>query len=421
MNKRIVSLVICLIFALSAMSVSAKTIQFTMNSTDADILEDKVTTQVIETAPYTKNDRTMVPVRLINEQFGATVGWDENTKTVTITKGADVISLTLDNNSAIVNGEAVILDAAPEQVNDRTMVPVRFISETLGYNVKYVESTEQVLITDEKPLFEIYGVKIFPCEFGAMANFEKQSYIINEENVGEFVATELNNFENHYKLVGSITEEDKNNGVVLSYELKNQFRKAVPKYMENCSDVALSGAMALVIENMNLSGIYQNYLYDKAMASIDDKAVLDEYKNNYVCAKHILVSNTNENAKKNIEEIKKALKGKADFDSLIAQYGEDPGMENNPGGYVFTKDEMVQEFEKSAFELKENEVSGAVETTYGTHFIKKLPLPEITESVSAKIKEALAYPGLVELINSKVAVSDAKSNYTIEELAELIK
>lgn len=421
MNKRVVALVICFVFMVSSMSVSAKTLQFTMNSTDADILEDKVTTQVIETAPYTKNDRTMVPVRLINEQFGATVGWDEDTKTVTITKGADVINLILNNDVAVVNGEAVTLDAAPEQVNNRTMVPVRFVSETLGYNVKYVESTEQVLITDEKPLFEINGVKIFPCEFGAMVNFEKQSYMINEENISDFVATELANFENHYKLVGAISEEDKNNGVALGWELKNQFRKAVPKYMENCSDVALSGAMALVIENMNLSGIYQNYLFDKVMESVDDKAVLDEYKNNYVCAKHILVSKENENAKKNIEEIEKALKNKTDFDSLVVKYGEDPGMANNPNGYVFTKGEMVEEFEKSAFELKENEVSGAVETSYGTHFIKKLPLPEITESISIVIAEKLAYPALVEAINAKVAGVNAQANYTIEELAGLIK
>ncbi len=421
MKKRIVSLLICALLVASYSTAGAKTLQFTMNNTNAEVLENKVETQVIEAAPYTKNDRTMVPVRLINEQFGATVGWDEDTKTVTITKGEDVIKLTIDSNTAVVNGGDVALDAAPEQVNDRTMVPVRFVSETLGYNVKYVESTEQVLITDEEPLYVINGEKIFPCELGALMNFEKSAYVGTDVDVEAYVKDELLLFENNYKLAGTVDEEAKNNGVVLTQNIKAQLASAMPKYMETCSEIVLSGAMALVLEKMNLSALYQEYIFGQLKDGIDDTKVNEEYKDTYVCAKHILVSNTNEDAEKNIAEIQTDLKKKTNFDSLIQKYGEDPGMAYSPNGYVFTTGEMVAEFEKAAFDLKENEVSGAVETSYGTHFIKRLALPEITDEVKESIKEKIAYLTIGDKLNEIVAGVDGEPAYTTQELAKLVQ
>ena len=66
----------------------------------------------------------------------------------------------------------------------------------------------------------------------------------------------------------------------------------------------------------------------------------------------------------------------ADFDELIKQYGQDPGTEVYPDGYVFTKGEMVEEFETAAFELAENGISDVVETTYGYHVLLRLPITD---------------------------------------------
>jgi len=91
----------------------------------------------MEVAPEIINARTFVPVRFIAEAFGANVGWDPATKTVTIKSDGKTIQLTIGKTSATVDGKAYTLDAAPYIKNSRTMVPVRFISEALGLNVYY--------------------------------------------------------------------------------------------------------------------------------------------------------------------------------------------------------------------------------------------------------------------------------------------
>ena len=156
-------IMISLVFALTILSVGAyaKTMEFTMGSTDVNIRDNKVTTSaVIETAPYTVNDRTMVPVRIIMENFGADVAWNEAEQKVTITQGDRVITLVLGSNVADVNGTQTELDVTPVETNGRTMVPLRFVSENLGYDVSYVEITEQVLITDSPAVAEVNGKKI---------------------------------------------------------------------------------------------------------------------------------------------------------------------------------------------------------------------------------------------------------------------
>ena len=99
-----------------------------------------------DTAPYTKNDTTLVGFRAILEKLGATVSWNENTKTVTAVKNDTEIKLTIGSDTAYVNGEAVSLLAAPELSGDSTLIPVRFIAEQLGMSVDWNESTKLITI-----------------------------------------------------------------------------------------------------------------------------------------------------------------------------------------------------------------------------------------------------------------------------------
>ena len=93
------------------------------------------------TLPVTEEDRTLVPMRFLFENLDAEVMWDETTQTATAVKGDTSISFCIDNHQATVNGEVKEMDVPARLVNDKTMVPLRFLSEGLGYTVNWNEET----------------------------------------------------------------------------------------------------------------------------------------------------------------------------------------------------------------------------------------------------------------------------------------
>lgn len=102
------------------------------------------------TVPVIVNDRTLLPVRAVVEQMGGTVDWNGETEEVTLTYGKDEIKLTIDSTEALLNGEKQILDVAPTVMNDRTMLPIRFVAESFKFHVEWNESEQSVTITNAK-------------------------------------------------------------------------------------------------------------------------------------------------------------------------------------------------------------------------------------------------------------------------------
>lgn len=90
-----------------------------------------------DSMPIIEDGRTLVPCRKIFEVFDAEVEWDDDEEVVTINKDDEEIVLTIGSNIALVNGEEVELDKAPRVEEDRTLVPLRFISENLGLRVEF--------------------------------------------------------------------------------------------------------------------------------------------------------------------------------------------------------------------------------------------------------------------------------------------
>lgn len=100
-----------------------------------------------DSAPYIdSSDRTMVPARAISEALGAVVEWNELSRTVTVSKGDLTVKLTIGSNKVKVNGLTRSMDTVPVIRNDRTMVPVRFVSEFLGADVDWDEENRIVEI-----------------------------------------------------------------------------------------------------------------------------------------------------------------------------------------------------------------------------------------------------------------------------------
>ncbi len=92
---------------------------------------------VLGAEAYAVDGRTLVPMRAIFEQLEASVDWDAGTRTVTASKGDTTVKLTYGTANARVNGMTVKLDVAPMDIQGRTFVPLRFVSEALGAEVGY--------------------------------------------------------------------------------------------------------------------------------------------------------------------------------------------------------------------------------------------------------------------------------------------
>lgn len=189
-----------------------------------------------------------------------------------------------------------------------------------------------------------------------------------------------------------------------------------------------------LLEKTTLASLYANHIDETNAELINptDEEVKAAYESEYVHVKHILINSTNEATTtegKTEEEVaaineayKAEQKAKADealakakagvnFDTLVKEYGQDPGMEQSPDGYTFTKGTMVPEFESASYALAVGQVSELVESSYGWHIIKKYALPtsgdDYDQAIEA-VKSALSQ----EKFN--VILDSFKSEMTIE-------
>lgn len=101
---------------------------------------------ILDSPPVIRNGRTMVPFRFLAESLGAEVSWNGYDRMVTFTKDDTVMYLWIGNKSAIINSQMVHLDAEPVIINGRTMVPLRVISENLGAQVSWDGMTRTVTV-----------------------------------------------------------------------------------------------------------------------------------------------------------------------------------------------------------------------------------------------------------------------------------
>src|SRR5450830_521812 len=105
----------------------------------------------VDAAPEIVAGRTFVPIRFIAETFGSTVTWLPETRGITIILGTTTIGLQIGNKTAVINGKIVALDAAPYIKNSRSMVPLRVISESFGSDVAWNAAKHVITITHLLP------------------------------------------------------------------------------------------------------------------------------------------------------------------------------------------------------------------------------------------------------------------------------
>lgn len=143
-----------------------------------------------------------------------------------------------------------------------------------------------------------------------------------------------------------------------------------------------------------LQKVYNHLYGDKGTEKLSESDLLKYYNENNVLVKHILIgfpeanpetpessmtdeelSSVTADLKKTAEEVLARAKSGEDFESLISKYNDDPGMTKSKDGYFFDKNEnFVEEFKTASFALDVDGISDIVETEFGYHIIKRLPI-----------------------------------------------
>lgn len=146
-------------------------------------------------------NRTMVPIRVISENMGYKVDWNQENQIVTINNDRKNIYLKVGKNYSIIDGKEVKLDSEKsdiktEVINDRTYVPLRFVSEEFGYKVDYN-------LVKGKHIINIYNKK----EEGDNDGFKE--YIVNSEDNNRSEKNYLK--PKYYNCLGPVYEFNRNN------------------------------------------------------------------------------------------------------------------------------------------------------------------------------------------------------------------
>jgi len=204
-----------------------------------------------------ENSSTLVPLRGIFESLGANVQWNQSTQTIDASKGNTKVWLKIGSKNAKVNDSAINLSVPAQVKNGKTLVPLRFISESLGANVQWNQKTQTVTITGDS-------------NSGKM---EKEKLEIPTLKLGETYSD--NQIEVTLKKVEYVDGVDKGFNVYLSVTNKSEkpliypgglrFKINESKYEKEINDIGYVNhfdSNGYIYKGETTEGHYQ-YLYDK--------------------------------------------------------------------------------------------------------------------------------------------------------------
>ncbi len=109
--------------------------------------EDYINIDDSGTVPVIVGDRVLLPIRAVVQAMGGDVSWDNDKRQVIVNQKGHNLVLTIDSTVAIADGKSATMDVAPVIIGDRTMVPVRFVSESLDCQVQWFDSIQAAQIS----------------------------------------------------------------------------------------------------------------------------------------------------------------------------------------------------------------------------------------------------------------------------------
>ncbi len=240
--------------ALSAVFSAAQGINVQVNGNPVNFYNTK---------PQYINGRVLVPLRGVFENMGATVQWNPVSKTVTAMRADTDIALRIGERWANVDGKTVAMDVPAMLINGSTMVPIRFVSESLGANVAWNDPSRTVLITTNyavtDPAFNNNGK---PIEFANARKFNLQKGTVipvtlqtrvssKESRVGDLVRGTIDNFN-----LGSVSYEQGDFDFPDGTTIEGRVSTAVPKSGNNPGMVEMDFGRIVMPDGrtMNIDG-----------------------------------------------------------------------------------------------------------------------------------------------------------------------
>ena len=142
-------MIVCIMFVLVSMTVAVAA-----KSAGISVMVNGTVVKFPDQKPVIQNERTLVPVRFVAEALGRKVSWDSDNNSVNIDGGK--IVMYIGTKKAEINGKSVTLDVASTVINDRTMVPLRLVAETLDCSVDWIAETQTVLVNAKKNGREVF-------------------------------------------------------------------------------------------------------------------------------------------------------------------------------------------------------------------------------------------------------------------------
>lgn len=433
-----------LILGMMMMSTSVST--FAQGQVKVTINNEQVSFD--EAGPFVdSNNRTLVPLRFISEKLNAQVKWDSKDQTVTVTAPDQEAVLTVGQAQMVVNGSKMTMDTKPVMKDGRVFVPVKYISEVLGVEVKWVAEESTVAISNELPKSTVvakvndevvtarevmaqlnYEMAMMQYQYQYDANYfetdEAKAYM--KERKGEIVDYIIKNkvalikgremkLEPTAAQINAQLDETK-----AGYESEAGFKEALENaglteeaYKKQISDsMTITNVINEISKKVTATDAEIEAYYEAHSADYTNEPGANMY--------HILVE-----TKEEAEAVKAEYDKGTSFADLAKKYGTD-GTKDNGGalGYIpYESRNYDKDFLNGAKTLEEGQVSEPVQTQFGWHLIKvdhvhkeiyKTPLEEVKEEV----KEAVISAKGTETIYNQI--EEWEKEMKVEKYDELI-
>lgn len=132
--------------------------------------------------PVIVEGRTLIPLRKISEELGYTVSWDDATRQIDISGGGHLITMIVNDTKVIADGKEIILDVPSMIIDGRTLVPVRFVIDSLGGKVSWDESTYTVDLSAPYAFRFDYGLSDYKNADGEFQIRAPKNFVVLDKN-----------------------------------------------------------------------------------------------------------------------------------------------------------------------------------------------------------------------------------------------